>query len=522
MPLLQTSADELRAFTVESGATPDQFALTVLTKHIQSSPWIALARLAALVAADFLGLLLSACLSYLLWARLILNQPAGLYFDVLNYLALMPLVYLMAGLYPGFGLGGVETLRRLCLGTMFAFFGLAAAVFFLKLPDYYSRMTFLIALCISLTVVPAARFVMFALFDRFAWWRKPALLVGEPKWTTEMIRDLGKSNALGYRPIGILSEDTTSDSRIANQRNIDLVTEKGKSANGFRANAIFSRKAFPNPSEKILGLAYSGKLVILAQQGLDQRRLGILLQIFPRVTLIVGYSDIPIENSRLFACGGFLGLQFSNHLLLHRNRLAKRAADIVLGSTLLVLSLPIIAVCTMLVALIDGRPCFYSQKREGLNGRPVYVWKLRTMCRDGEQRLEALLASNPELKREWEQRYKLSNDPRTLPILGNFLRRSSIDELPQLWSVVIGEMSLVGPRPFPEYHLSRFPADYRRLRSQVLPGITGLWQVTARTGGDLNNQRLCDEYYIRNWSGWLDFYILARTFWALLTGARVS
>src|SRR5208283_479394 len=237
MSLLQTSADEFRVFTPESGATLEPFALTVLAKHVQSSYWIAFARLASLVAADLFGLLMSACLGYLLWARLILNQPAGLYFDVFGYLILMPLVYLMAGLYPGFGLGGVETLRRLCLGTMFAFFGLAAGVFFFKLPSYYSRMTFLIGLCISLTAVPAARFLAFAVFDQFAWWRKPALLVGEPKWTTEMIRDLGKSNALGYRPIGILSEDTTSDNRIAKERNIGLVTERG-STDGRRPNAI--------------------------------------------------------------------------------------------------------------------------------------------------------------------------------------------------------------------------------------------------------------------------------------------
>jgi lipopolysaccharide/colanic/teichoic acid biosynthesis glycosyltransferase len=228
---------------------------------------------------------------------------------------------------------------------------------------------------------------------------------------------------------------------------------------------------------------------------------------------------LPIEHLRVRNLGGVLGIEFTSHLFRARNQLVKRTIDAVLGAVFAAVALPVILVSGGLIKLVSPGPMFYSQEREGLNGVKFKVLKLRTMYVDAEQRLSATLAENPDLARQWKETMKLNPDPRIVPVVGHFLRRFSIDESPQLFAVISGHMSLVGPRPFPEYHLKLFEARFRTLRTSVRPGLTGMWQVMIRSAGDVKAQELYDTFYIRNWSMWLDVYILARTIFAVVAGS---
>lgn len=214
-----------------------------------------------------------------------------------------------------------------------------------------------------------------------------------------------------------------------------------------------------------------------------------------------------------------LGEGIGRHALLApRNRLAKRLLDLALVVPAGLVAAPIVAVCALMVAATNRGNPFYAQSREGSGGRPIRVWKLRTMHLDAEALLERHLNENPSARLEWETRFKLADDPRVLPGIGSFLRRTSLDELPQVWNIVLGEMSFVGPRPFPHYHLASFDDRFRALRRSVPPGLTGLWQVSGRAEGDVAAQEALDTHYIRHWSLWMDVRILARTPLAVVRG----
>ena len=241
------------------------------------------------------------------------------------------------------------------------------------------------------------------------------------------------------------------------------------------------------------------------------RRLGV-----DGVLLLADTADLPTFGAQVRHLDGAVGIELG----AGRRDLeaVKRVADILVCATLGVVALPVLAILAAAIKIADPGPAIYRQRRVGRDGREISVVKLRTMYRDADRRLERLLASDADVKREWESRFKLSKDPRVLPGIGSFLRRSSLDELPQLWNVLAGELSLVGPRPFPQYHLDAFAQDFRRERTSVLPGVTGVWQISCRSDGDLDAQRRHDRFYIRNRSLWLDLYVVIATLPAVLRG----
>ena len=238
----------------------------------------------------------------------------------------------------------------------------------------------------------------------------------------------------------------------------------------------------------------------------------------PRKLLLVGDAhDMQSLWLRTRALGDATAVEIRRDFNQPHNRVLKRATDVLLGAALALLAAPIVAILALAIKLIDAGPAFYVHGRVGRNGQAVRVLKLRTMYADAEERLEEHLRRDPQARIQWQRFFKLDRDPRVLPLVGAFIRRTSLDELPQLWNVIRGDMSLVGPRPFPSYHMNSFDTEFQAIRTSVPPGLTGMWQISSRSNGDLDTQKAQDLFYIRNWSLWLDIYILLETLPAVLT-----
>ena len=177
---------------------------------------------------------------------------------------------------------------------------------------------------------------------------------------------------------------------------------------------------------------------------------------------------------------------------------------------------PLFVVISLLVKLSSPGPVFYGHERIGRNGKRIRVWKFRSMVINADEILNTVLAKNPEYRKEWEQSHKLSNDPRVTRI-GKFLRKSSLDALPQLVNVILGDMSFIGPRPVTDAETGKYGENFNYIFS-VKPGLSGMWQVSGRSDTDYAERVAFDSYYIQNWSIWLDLWLIFKTVGVVLTG----
>jgi Undecaprenyl-phosphate galactose phosphotransferase WbaP len=444
------------------------------------------------VAADILALQLSLALG--LAVRLLLGRwlhaevELEQYFAVAVGILLLPVVHYQLGIYPGYLLGPVERLRRRTLATLAVFGGLVAWDNIVA-RGVLSRGVLLVTFVFALVLPPLAESMARRALVAQKRWGIPVVMLGAGSTGRLVARQLMGEPQLGLVPIAFL--DNRPDTWNQMVEGVPVAGPLGLAQD-------FERRA-------------EAAIVALADLGKEDAA-GLLQELnFPRVIVMPQFTGVGSLWVTARDLGGCIGLEIKKNLLMPRNLALKRMMDRAIATPLFVMSIPVMAAAAMWIKLASRGPAFHCQMREGIDGRRIGVWKLRTMHVDGDGLLEPWFREHPEDRAEWARYFKLRRDPRVLPWIGKLLRRTSLDELPQLWSVLKGEMSLVGPRPFPDYHLEHFPAEFRALRTRVLPGLTGMWQVSARSEGDVEVQEALDTYYIRNWSPWLDLYILART-----------
>ncbi len=393
----------------------------------------------------------------------------------------------MTRLLPGWGLGAVEELRRTMILLGVVFVGAAVVLFLSKQSETHSRLTLTLGYLFSIPLVPYARTLVKKGLLRSRLWGLPVAIYGGGSAGRRIIEALREEIGIGYIPVAVFDDDSTR-------------------WGGFVAGV------------PVLGdthqCTHEAPMALLAMPDIDRAQLPALLEgplsHYKQIVILPDLFEIPTLWVRSCDIGGVLGLEITSNLLDPLARLLKRTMDLVLVLTTLPLWLPLCLVVALVIRLEDGNVALYFQERLGKNNLPFKTIKFRTMVPEAERVLQEKLDSDPALRAEWETHFKLRRDPRITRV-GAWLRKTSLDELPQLINVLRGEMSLVGPRPLPEYHQRVLAARTQDLRTRLRPGLTGLWQVSGRSNIGTDGMERWDAYYVRNWSVWLDLVILFRT-----------
>lgn len=445
-------------------------------------------------------LLLAISDSVLIFAALFLSRAIFASFGItlppvtgtLRYaLLLWPALSWREGLYPGYGLIPPHELRKQISSCFFAGLVLTAGtVLFddLAMPPGLLFTT----IAISMILLPLGRATCKRILHKLDLWGKQVVVLGAGDIGKRVVQTLVNQPLQGLHPIAIFDDDLNKSHQIiAGVPVLGTLSEAQSCARELNLNhALIALPSMPATT-----------LAALVNQ---HSRSFSVVQFVPD---LVGLRSEDVSTSNL---AGLLALQVRNGLYVQRNRIIKRSIDIVASLSLLILLAPIFFIIYFWIRLDSRGKAIYGSERLGWRGSAFKCLKFRTMYEDADLRLNRLLSENPDLALEYQHFHKLQNDPRVTRA-GYLLRKLSLDELPQLFNVLKGEMSLVGPRPY----LLKEYKDMHVFAESILeakPGITGYWQVTARNSVSFQDRLELESYYVRNWSIWWDIVILANTF----------
>lgn len=466
------------------------------------------------MAGDYMAFVVAMSLSYAIRVRIIgplIHLPISQTFEDFLSMIWMPLLVMGVLGYEGVYLKRLpfwDETQRVFRALLLGFLGILAVVTLGHFSREVSRAVIILTGMFAFMIVPVIR----------AWWKpylhriglglEPVLLVGPESWAKRATSGLDRDHYMGIRAAGWVSPYPAISEDLEEMSN-----EWAHSGNGpipplLNLGALESLPAIVE-SNGIYAVVVAAP--ILRARDLS-RLVGEVQKLVYTVYVVPNVAQVNLMGSDLlylFYEEIFL-LRIRNNLKSRLNRQIKNAVDYLGALILGVLSLPLLLLIAFLIRLNSAGPALYTQPRMGRGGRLFRIYKFRTMYEGAERMLPELLAARPELAEEYRQNHKLRIDPRVTPI-GRFLRKTSLDELPQLLNVLKGEMSLIGPRPALEEEIEE---HYQELKEEYIllkPGMTGLWQVSGRNDNNFDMRVRLDLWYIRNWSLWLDLVILIRT-----------
>jgi undecaprenyl-phosphate galactose phosphotransferase len=352
--------------------------------------------------------------------------------------------------------------------------------------------------------IPSLRQIARIAMTRVGIWRWPTALIASGSRACDLYEALNSTISLGFDIRWLALEGTD----CAATKNLEPL----------------KRIYLTDPQEIAANLAAEGcDQAVVATEDMQSPAFADLIQHLMEAGIFVSFAPsfrrLPLVgvNTSYFFGRDILLFQVRSSMQRLPNRVAKRLFDIVGSLGLLILLSPLFLFIAVAIKRFDGGPIIYRQKRTGRHGEPFLCLKFRTMSMDADEKLNRWRKDNPELYEEFRKTFKLVDDPRvTAP--GKWLRKISLDELPQLANVLRGEMSLVGPRPVVERELIEYYGSAAQLYRRVRPGLTGLWQISGRSDTTYAERVVYDEWYILNWSFWYDIVILLQTVWAVIVG----
>lgn len=387
-----------------------------------------------------------------------------------------------------------DEVKMLWKTVFFSTLATFAILYLSKTGEQVSRTVLVLTGIIAIPVVPVIRTNVKKLLIYTGLQNSKVLILGAGETGRLIYNALRRDRNLGMNVVGFLDDDPV---------------KVGGYIDGIKIHPGVDR------AQKYIGRCGIESIVI-AMPGCEKKKIVSLVNRLQHkarnIILIPDLFGITVLGTDLqhFFQDQAIGLEVKNNLARPLNIFIKKLFDLITSTVLLVLlAIPMLIIAAGIKATSPG-PAIYSQIRIGRHNRPFKCYKFRTMYNDAEERLSNLLENNIEARNEWEHHWKLSNDPRVTEI-GRFLRQTSLDELPQIFNVLKGDMSLVGPRPVTKQEIDEYYKDQAELCFGVPPGVTGLWQVSGRSNTAYDYRITLDSWYVRNWNLWLDIVILFKT-----------